>query len=59
MILNKAKINNYKIQKIIKYFCLNLTTTQTNKLLKSNRKIINRYYLNLRIGITLNKQAEF
>ena len=59
MMLNKAKISNYKIKKIIECFCLDLTATQTSKLLKLNRKTINKYYLHFRIGIMLNQQAEF
>jgi len=57
--LNKAKISNYKIKKIIECFCLDLTATQTSKLLKLNRKTINKYYFDFRIGIMFNQQAEF
>ena len=59
MMFNKAKISDYKIKKIIECFCLDLTATQTSKLLRLNRKTINRYYLHFRIRIMLNQQAEF
>jgi len=44
MAFNKAKISQYKIKKIMKCFCLDLTATQTSKLLELNRKTINSYY---------------
>lgn len=59
MKLNRAKISNYKIKKIIECFSLDLTATQTGKLLRFNRKTINRYYINFRIAIVFNQQNEF
>ena len=59
MMFNKAKISDYKIKKIIECFCLDLTATQTAKLLKFNRKTINNYYTKFRIAIVFNQQAEF
>src|SRR3989338_8269932 len=49
--LSGAKISTYKIKKIIECFCLDLTATQTSKLLGLNRKTINRYYGLFRRGI--------
>jgi transposase len=40
----RAKLTTYKLKKIIECFCLDLTATQTSKLLKINRNTINRYY---------------
>ncbi len=59
MMFNKAKISDYKIKKIIECFCLDLTATQTAKLLKFNRKTINNYYTKFRIAIVFNQQDEF
>lgn len=59
MMLNKAKISNYKIKKIIRCFCLDFTATQTGKLLQFNRKTINRYYILFRNVIALNQKNEF
>lgn len=38
------KLSNYKIKKILRCFTLDLTATQTSKLLSFNRNTINRYY---------------
>jgi transposase len=59
MKLSKAKLTGYKIKKIINCFCLDLTATQTGKLLKLNRKTINEYYMTFRCAITLNQHDEF
>lgn len=44
MTLNRAKISKYKIKKIIKCYCLDLTATQSSVLIGLNRKTINKYY---------------
>ena len=59
MKLSKAKLTGYKIKKIIECFSLNLTATQTSKLLKLNRKTINEYYMTFRCAIALNQHDEF
>jgi transposase-like protein len=59
MTLKKAKLSNYKIKKIINCFSLDLTATQTSKLLKLNRKTINEYYMTFRCAIALNQHDEF
>ena len=59
MIVNKAKISDYNIKKIIECFSLDLTAVQTSKLLKLNRKTINRYYAIFRSVILSNQQDEF
>lgn len=43
-----SKISDYKIKKIIRCFCVELTATQTSVLLQINRNTINRYYLMFR-----------
>lgn len=57
--LKKAKLSTHNVKKIIKCFCLDLTATQTSKLLQFNRKTINNYYTTFRIVIALNQQDEF
>jgi len=39
-----SKISDYKIKKVIKCFCLDLTATQTTKLLGLNRNTVNRFF---------------
>jgi len=39
-----AKLSRYKIKKILFYFSMDLTATQTAQIMKLNRKTINRYY---------------
>lgn len=54
-----SKLSNYQLKKIIECFSLDLTATQTSKLLRFNRKTINKYYFYFRVAIVLNQQAEF
>ena len=42
--LKYSKLSIYKIKKVIKCFCLDLTATQTAKLVDLNRNTINRYF---------------
>lgn len=42
--LNNCKISRYKIEKILKYFVEDYTSTETSKCMKLNRKTIDRYY---------------
>ncbi len=42
--VKKRQISKYNVKKIIQCFCLDLTTTQTSKLLEFNRKTINKYF---------------
>ena len=55
----QAKISKYSIEKILKCFCLDLTATQTHKLLGFNRKTINRFYLHFRLAIYWHQMKEF
>lgn len=54
-----AKISTYKLKKIIECFSLDLSATQTSKILKINRNTINRYYNLFRQLILLNQMDEF
>ena len=47
----RSKLSNYKIRKILKYFCVDLTAVQCSKVSSFNRNTINRYYTIFRIGI--------
>lgn len=55
----QAKLSQYRIEKIIECFCLDLTATQTYKLLGLNRKTINAWYLHFRLGVYWNQMNEF
>jgi len=44
MYCNNKPISQYKIKKIIKCFCLDLSATQTSKLISLNRNTVNRYF---------------
>lgn len=46
--LNYCKISQYKIKKILKYFVDDYTSAETSRLVKLNRKTIDRYYKNFR-----------
>ncbi|MFH1232459.1 MAG: IS1595 family transposase [Patescibacteria group bacterium] len=48
---NKAKISQYKIKKIIKYFCVDISASKTAILLGLNRKTINHWYNIFRLAI--------
>lgn len=44
MTSNNKPISDYKLKKILRCFCLDLTATQTSKLLGINRNTINKYF---------------
>lgn len=44
MVKNNKPISGYQRKKISRCFCLDLTATQTSKLLGFNRNTVNRYY---------------
>jgi len=39
-----SKLSDYTIKKILKNFCIELTATQTAKLMNINRHTVDRYY---------------
>jgi transposase len=55
------RLSNYKIKKILKCFCEDITATQTAKILDINRNTINNYYDEIRqkIIIFTNKKQKF
>ena len=59
MVLHRAKLSTFKIKKIMRCFCLDLTATQTSKLLGFNRKTANRYYAIFRRVIAQYQHDEF
>lgn len=44
MHIRNSKISNYEVKKILKHFSVDLTATQTAKLVDINRNTINRFY---------------
>ena len=57
--LKYAKLSKYKIKKVARYFCNDLSATQTSRLLEINRNIINRYFNIFRKEIYKYQIAEF
>ncbi|MDD3238367.1 MAG: IS1595 family transposase [Candidatus Gastranaerophilales bacterium] len=53
-----SKISQYKIKKILFYFSQDLTATQTAKIMKLNRKTINKYYQLFREKILQSCESE-
>lgn len=51
-------ITKYKYKKIIECFCLDLTATQTSKLLRINRNTINKYFNSFRQAIYQHQVSE-
>jgi len=58
MPIKSSKLSDYRIKKIMKCFCLDLTATQTSKLLGINLNTINRYYNIFRLGIYQQRLQE-
>lgn len=56
---SRRPISKYNIKKIIKHFCLDLTATQTSKLLSLNRKTVNKYYNKFRSLIYQHQLDQF
>lgn len=59
MLVNKAKISDYKIKKIIKHFCHDITADKTAGLTGMNRNTINHWYLIFRKAIHAWQHKEF
>ena len=59
MWLNRAKISQYKIKKIIECFCLDILASKTALLLNLNRKTINHWYNVFRLAIYAWQIKEF
>jgi len=50
--MKHSKISTYKIKRILRCFCLELTAVQTSKQLNLNRNTVDRYYHIFREKIT-------
>ena len=59
MLVNKAKISDYRIKKIIKHFCHDITADKTAGLTGMNRNTINHWYLIFRKAIHAWQHKEF
>ncbi|EFT35606.1 IS1016 family transposase, partial [Riemerella anatipestifer RA-YM] len=56
--MNRSKISDYKIKKIIKCFCSDIDATKTAEILEFNRNTINRYFRIFREVIFEKQQAD-
>ena len=56
--MKSRHISEYKIKKIIEYFVLDLTATQTSKIIKISRNTINEYYNTIREAILKESMKE-
>lgn len=52
------RLSRYKIKKILRYFCEEITATQTARLMGLNRKTVNRYFREFREAILKASLAE-
>lgn len=59
MRLNRAKISQYEVKKIIKHFCVDITASKTAILVGLNRKTINHWYKIFRLAIYAYQMQEF
>ncbi|MCX6813582.1 MAG: IS1595 family transposase [Candidatus Azambacteria bacterium] len=57
--LNQAKISTFKIKKIIKHFCLDITASKTAPLMNVNRNTINHWFNIFRRAIYAHQYREF
>lgn len=57
--LTYARISQYKVKKIIKHFCFDITASKTAGLLGINRNTINHWYLVFRRAIYVHQMKEF
>lgn len=57
--LKRAKISQYKIEKILQYFCVDVEASKTALLLDINRNTINRFYRLFRLAIYWQQMNEF
>jgi len=58
MPLKNSKLSSYKIKRLIKCFCLDLTSQQCSEFLGLNRNTVNRYYLIFRKAIYKHQKAK-
>lgn len=58
----RSKLSNYRIRKILKYFCTDLTAVQASELGGFNRNTINRFYKLFReaiLELAIKESSEF
>ena len=53
-----SKLSDYKVKKIVRFFCADVDATKTSILLGFNRKTINRYYLIFRECIYIKQTID-
>jgi len=60
MLIKYGKLSDYKVKKLLRCFCEDLTATQTTNLVKINRNTVNRYYklFRQRIAVFQERQAQ-
>ena len=56
--LKQLKISTFKIKKILKHFCLDITASKTAPLVGVNRNTINRWYAHFRVAIYAHQMKE-
>lgn len=59
MLVSTAKISDYRIKKIIRQFCLDITADKTAPLAGLNRNTVNRWYGTFRLAVFAWQHAEF
>jgi len=52
-----SKLSNYKVKKVISYFCVDINATKTALLLDLNRNTINYWFNTFRRSIYLHQEA--
>ncbi len=58
MLNKKNGLSRYRIEKVMRCFCADLTATQTATLLGLNRKTVNRYYSLFRTAIAVAQERD-
>ena len=57
--ITRQRLSNYKLKKIIYYFCVDIDATKTAELSGLNRNTINKYFMHFREGIQLHQVTTF
>jgi len=59
MLVKSAKLSNFKIKKIIKFFIIDIDAIKTSLIVNVNRNTVNRYFNLFRLLIYHKQQEEF
>lgn len=59
MIIKSAKLSDFKIKKLVWYFCIDIDATKTSLIVGINRNTVNRYFILFRSLIYDHQQQEF